>query len=259
MLVAVAAHADDAELNAGGFMAKWRARGGSVHVVMMTNNCAGLVIPPGKPESERRWLSPHAMTALRMREQNASARRLGAKVHYMNYCQRQYWNGREVVWIGHGPSPKPPKDVAGFIQILVAMNQAPEIEKVSKLLAGLKPDLVLTQAPFDVDPEHHAVSVLAWQAFSRTRALKGVPLRYWTPSTASPGGTFDPQYDHIEDISDYYDEKLALCRCHASQMTVRRLEIVATRAAYWGRKIKVKYAEPFRRAHWRTGGVRSLA
>ena len=250
VLVAVCAHADDAELNAGGTMAKWAAAGGRVHIVMVTNNCSGFLIPENGDEAMKRRLGPAETTGLRHREQDAAAALIGANVHYLGYNQRHYWNGSREVDIDYNGAENPPEGIAGHPQILIACNLAAHIKRVADLLASLKPTLVLTQTPLDVDPEHHAVASLVWQAFVARPELQKVPLRFWTPSSGSPGGLLDPHYDHIEDISAFFDRKVALCACHASQMTQRRRDIVQRRAAYWGQAIGVAYAEPFRTAHW---------
>ena len=259
VLVAVAAHADDAELNAGGCMAKWAASGGRVHIVMATNNCSGFLIPASGDESAKRRADPAETTRVRHLEQESAAALIQAQVHYLGYNQRHYWNGRREISIGYEPEEPAPPGIAGNPQILIASNESVPIERMAALLESLQPDLVLTQTPLDVDPEHHAVAALVWQAFRLCEPLRRVPLRFWSPSSGSPGGMADPGYDHIDDISSHYPEKLALCNCHASQMTKRRLAIVAQRAAYWGRRIGVAYAEPFRSAHWQSENMDSPA
>lgn len=249
-LVAVSAHADDAELNAGGTLAKWVAAGGRVHIVMATNNCSGPLIPPHGAEADMRRLGPLEANRIRHREQEAAAALLGARVHYLDYYQRHYWDGRRVVSIGYEGGATLPDDLPRTRPILIACNERDQVERAASTITALQPDIVLTQTPSDRDPEHHAVATLVWEAFRITPDLQRIPLRFWTPSTASPGGLFDPHYDHIEDISRFYDRKLALCACHASQMTARRNDIVARRAAYWGRRSGVAFAEPFRTAHW---------
>lgn len=250
VLVTVCAHADDAEINAGGTMAKWAVAGGRVHIVMVTNNCSGPVIPAGGPEQAIRRLGPAETHRIRHQEQEEAATLLGATVHYLNYWQRHYWNGTHEVSIGYGPAEPLPPGLPAGLPILIACNEPEHIDRMGSLLASLQPDLVLTQIPSDRDPEHHAVATMVWEAFSRRTELRHIPLRFWSPSTASPGGLFDPHYDHIEDISGFFDTKLRLCACHASQMTAHRNGVVARRAAYWGKQAGVAFGEPFRSAHW---------
>lgn len=239
LLVAVSAHADDAELNAGGLMAKWVANGGQVAIVMTTNNCSGEFI-----DGDRliRHL-PAKTTLLRHREQDAAAALLGAKVYHLGWSQRHYWNGRQVVSLDHGARRKPPAGVAKM-PLVIAFRKAAAVKQLADLLRMLKPARVVTQIPTDLDPEHHATACLVWQAIQGMR----VPLQYWLPGSSCLGGIFDPNYDCVEDISEYFEMKLNLCACHASQMTPVRWDMVRDRARQWGRRIGVRYAEPFKSA-----------
>jgi LmbE family N-acetylglucosaminyl deacetylase len=232
-------------------MAKWSAGGGEVHVVMMTNNCSGNLIPPDGDESRIARLPPAATSAARRREQEEAARLIGARVHFLDFWQRHYWNGTRVVDVGYEAAEGYPDGLKREPCILIACNEADHIERLGRLMAGLAPTLVLTQTPLDVDPEHHAVAAMVWTAFLRTPALHGVPLRFWTPSSGSPGGLADAQYDRIEDIGAFYDMKVRLCAAHASQWSARRRRIVERRALHWGQRIGVLYGEPFRSAWWR--------
>lgn len=245
VLVAVCAHADDAELNAGGTLAKWVADGGEVRVVMMTNNCSGDLIPADGNETRKIRRPPAETSRTRHREQEAAAGLIGAKVRYLNYWQRHYWNGDRAVDVGYDADALYPDTLPRELCILIACNDAEHIARLGRLLADMRPSLVLTQTPLDVDPEHHAVAAMVWSAFRATPSLKAVPLRFWTPSSGSPGGLVDPHYDRIEDITDHYDMKVRLCAAHASQWSERRRAIVRQRAEYWGLKAGVRYAEPF--------------
>jgi len=255
-LVAISAHADDAELNAGGTLAKWAAGGGTVHIVMATNNCSGSMVPPDGGERARplpamgtRRLPPAETMAIRRREQEAAAALLSAKVHHLDYPQRHYWDGSQPVTVGYGPVPLP-AGMAALPPLVIAFQQHEHVARLADLLVSLGPDPVLTQTPLDLDPEHHAVASMVWQAFQRTRAKLGAAtLRFWTPGSSCQDGLLDPHYDHIEDISEHFEAKLALCRCHASQMTQVRLDMVQRRAAEWGRRLGVRYAEPFKTAN----------
>mgnify|MGYP005837071943 CR=1 FL=1 len=248
-LVAVAAHADDAELNAGGALAKWAEQGGAVHIVMATNNCSGSMIPDGGDERAARRLPPQETMAIRRREQEAAAALVGAAVHYLDYPQRHYWDGSKAVTIGYGPVPLP-EGMGTAPPLVIAAQQPEHVERLAELLASLEPELVLTQTPLDLDPEHHAVASMVWRAFQlRKAALGRARLRFWTPGSSCQDGLLDPGYDQIEDISGHFERKLALCRCHASQMTRLRLDMVERRALLWGRRMGVRYAEPFKSAN----------
>ena len=253
VLVTVAAHADDVELNAGGTVAKWAAEGGSVHIVMVSANFAGEMIPESGDESAKRRLPPIDTAAIRRAEQEASAALIGAKVHYLDYAQRHYWDGRERISAGFG-NPTPPPGVMGCPLLLTEYQKPEHFRTMGKLLTSLKPEVVLTQGVLDVDPEHHAVCSLVWLAFhERREELKGVTLRFWTPGSSCMWGVMEPGYDHFEDITDHYETKLRMCACHKSQMTRTRMDMVRERAERYGVQARVRYAEPFNTAkNWDT-------
>ena len=246
-LVAVASHADDAEINAGGFMARWAAEGGAVHIVMVTNNCSGEIIQADGDESKIHRLLPQQTTELRHREQQAAADVIGARVHHLGYCQRHFFNGKKIVRLDF-QDVEAPEGIKGHPPLLIAFQQPPHIARLADLLVSLKPDLVLTQTPLDFDPEHHATASMVWEAMRQRPQLSKVPLKFWTPGTTCPGGMLDPGYDQIEDVTAWWETKLRLCACHASQMTALRWKVVKDRAAEFGRKIGVRFAEPFKSA-----------
>jgi LmbE family N-acetylglucosaminyl deacetylase len=235
-LVAIPAHADDVELNAGGTVAKWAANGGEVHVIMMTDNCSGLKLDPVKT------------TAKRHEEQEAATALYGGKVHYRNYSQRHYWDEKTNRRINEGYEhdlPAPP-GIKGHLPLLIAVGELDHIESLGELILSLTPNLVITQTPLDLNPEHHAVASMVWNVFQlHKEELADVPLWFWTPGTTCQDGMIDPRYDHLEDISDFFEKKLELCAAHASQMNETRWNMVRKRAEYFGSKIGVRYAEPF--------------
>ena len=246
-LVAVAAHADDVELHAGGFVARWVAGGGKVHIVMMTNNCSGELIPASGDEAQLYRLPAVQCTALRHREQQAAAELMGAKLHHMGYCQRHYFNGERVVRLDFAGGDVP-EGIAGHPPLLIAFQQPEHIAKLSDVLVTLKPDLILTQTPIDLDPEHHAVASMVWSAMESRTELVNTELWFWAPGTTCLSGVLDPGYDRIEDITPYWEQKLKFCAAHASQMTKLRWQAITERATEYGRRIGVRWAEPFKTA-----------
>jgi len=252
-LVAVPAHADDAELNAGGALAKWAAGGGTVHLVMTTDNCSGLMIPPGEPESAKRRLPPGATSKIRHREQEAAAKLIGAEVHYLDYPQRHYWDEERGVRIklAFAYDRPAPSEITSRPPLLAAAELPKEIDRLGELLVGLKPALVLPPPPLDRDPEHHAPASRVWRALHRRREkFVDVPLRFWSPGDSCYDGLFAPEYDVIEEISDWFEKKAEMCAAHASQFSAFRQEMIARRARAWGKRLGVAYAEPYRTARF---------
>lgn len=247
ILVAISAHADDVELNAGGTVAKWAAEGAQIHVVMMTDNCSGAIIPETPPGAPARRIDPDKTMAVRTAEQQAACRLYGGKLHFMDYCQRHYYDeklNREVV-IEYGSKLPVPPCLQGHYPLLIAADEPDHKNRLADLLVSLKPDLVLAQPPIDLDPEHHAVASMAWWAFRNRKELASAVLRYWMPGSSCQDGLIDPHWDHLEDISEFFEKKIQLCACHRSQMTQVRWDMVRKRNAYFGQKSGVAYAEPF--------------
>lgn len=251
-LVAVCAHADDAELNAGGTLAKSAGQGARIHIVMVTNNCSGFLLPEDGDETKKRRLNPDTTRTIRHQEQEAAAALIGAEVHYLDYPQRHYWDeaADEAVRVAYTHDRPAPEAVTALPILLIACQLEEHIRRLSDLLVSLNPDLIIAQPPVDLDPEHHAVAAMTWSAVKQSRdAIPDTTLRFWTPGSSCIGGLFDPQYDHLEDITDWFDKKLELCAAHRSQMTEFRWNMVKKRAAAWGEQIGVPYAEPFRTAN----------
>lgn len=252
VLVAIAAHADDVELNAGGTAAKWAAETGPVHIIMATNNCSGrpwehLGIAPNPSDD---W----ALAAKRIRhaEQQTAAEHIGATVHFMDFAQRYYSTPHGPVFINFDqPRTPSPSSLQGLTPLLVASQHTPSVERLAELLISLQPTLVLTQTPLDRDPEHHALASMVWRIFNdHAQAFEKATLRFWECGSSCENGMLQQPFDHFEDITDYYQTKLELCGYHKSQMIDSRWERVKHRAAKWGKHIGTKYAEPFCTAYF---------
>lgn len=248
-LVVIAAHADDAELNAGGTMAKWAARGGRVHIILVTSNCSGTILPPGDDTGERAYRLPAAATSeLRDAEQDAAAALIGASVTRLGYPQRHYFDGSRVVRIGYGDLAAPPPDSSRLPPLLLAFQEPEHVARMASLLVELAPRLILCQPPSDLDPEHHAVAALVWAAVHERGAkdaLASAPLRFYTPGSSCPSGLFAIPYDTFEDITPHFEQKIAMCAAHASQMSAARWKMVRERASAYGAQCGALYAEPF--------------
>lgn len=250
-LVAIAAHADDAELNAGGTMAKWIADGGQVHILMVTNNCSGLLIPDNGDETRLYRAGPAETTALRHREQTAAAAVIGAHVHFLNFCQRHFFDGANEQTLNFSQPPTPFSEINQAQPLLIAADEPATHARLTQQLIDLDPDLVLTHPPVDLDPEHQTVASIIWRIFQQNKNLRAsVPLRFWAPGGSCPAGMLPMNYDHIEDISAYYSAKQAQLRCHRSQMTRDRWNRTDERSRFFGKKINVARAEPFFTVHF---------
>lgn len=246
-LLAIGAHADDIELHAGGIAAQWAEAGKPVHFVMASNNMSGNLLPLGNPDGKPYRLGPEPTQAIRQREQADAAAVIGATLCHLNYPQRHYWNGAEAVSLDFTHQTHDAFIAQGGKPPLIIAAQHPKaINEVAELLAALRPAVILTQTITDIDPEHHATASLVWQAYRKAGdAMKETGLCFWAPGTSSMAGMLRQSFDCLVPITTgQFEKKMRMLRCHASQMTTRRLAMAERRARYWGEEIGVEFAEP---------------
>ncbi|MBI5015001.1 MAG: PIG-L family deacetylase [Deltaproteobacteria bacterium] len=194
-VLAIGPHPDDIEIGCGGTLVKYAHKGHDLFLMVLTGGGCG-----GDP-------------ALRIREQEASARRLGA---------------RALVWGGYEDT-----------QLPLAYNEV--IQKIEGAIREVTPDFIFVNYFQDTHQDHRT---LAEATLSATRYVRNV-LFYEVPTTRD----FNPSV--FVDIEGVFDEKLRLLECHASQINrtmVEGLSIrdVAQSAAHFrGVQGRVRYAEAF--------------
>jgi LmbE family N-acetylglucosaminyl deacetylase len=249
--LAFGAHPDDVELQAGGTLAGWAARGAHVEVACFTAGEKG----SADPEAD-----PGTLARVRRAEATAAARALGAEgpVHFLGA-------------------------VDGELEVTMALRLA-----VARLVRTVRPDVVLGHDPWRrwlLHPDHRAAGLLTVDGVVAARdplyrvptrvpteapLRKGFPTNRGTPSgfpgplrpdpsgePAAEGpaahrphtvllfGTDTP--DELVEVTATIDAKLASLRVHASQIAdhadlERR---VRTWNAAIGAEVGLHYAEAF--------------
>ena len=197
-ILLITAHPDDADVQAGGTIARWVEEGHEVHSAILTRGDKGHDDPS---------MTQAQVAALREAEQRAAAEILGVRqVTFFDY------EDGELAWAG--PTL---------------------VEHITRLVRAERPDIVLTHDPFagapgyrepQLHPDHRAVGVAALDAiYVRATA----PLYY--PAHAAEGLApyrvgeillvMSDYIDHIVDISGTFDRKVRAVRAHASQFGKR--------------------------------------
>lgn len=136
------------------------------------------------------------------------------------------------------------------------LDAVPLIELTQLLegvLAALRPDVVYTHFPGDVNLDHGAVARAAWTA---CRPYVFPALRrfavFETPSSTEwawplDGDAFRP--DLYVDVSTTLEVKLAAFACYESELRPyphpRSWRALSERAAYWGSRVGRRAVEPF--------------
>jgi len=217
------AHPDDAEILCAGTLIRLADAGWAVHLVTATAGDCGSAT-----------LAPAEISAVRKRENHASAALIGATYH----CLEEH-------------------DVK-------VVYDRPTIEKAIDLFRELAPTLVFTHAPKDYMLDHEMVSLLARNAtFSypipNATALpivagSAIPHLYY----CDPIEGVDPLGQLVQpttwtDITEQLERKTAMLACHASQREWLRahhgmdeyIDAMKRHGAMRGRETGAAYAEAF--------------
>ena len=124
---------------------------------------------------------------------------------------------------------------------------------VEGLLDELRPDVVYTHFPGDVNTDHGVVARATWTACRpyRRPAVRRFAV-FETPSSTEwawpvAGQALRPTV--FVDVSSTLPDKLAAMECYAAELREyphpRSLRALTERAAYWGSVCGLAYAEPF--------------
>jgi LmbE family N-acetylglucosaminyl deacetylase len=229
--LALGAHPDDVELQAGGTLAAWARRGVHVEVACFTAGEKGSADPATDPAE---------LAGVRRAEAEAAARALGAAV--------------PVHFLGA---------VDGELEVTMAMRLA-----VARLVRVVRPDVVLGHDPWRrslLHPDHRAAGLLTVDGVVAARdplykvpteaPLRGSPdpsgslategLAAHRPHTVLLFGTDAP--DELVEVTATIGAKLASLRAHASQITDHA--DLERRVRTWNAAIGVdaglQYAEAF--------------
>jgi LmbE family N-acetylglucosaminyl deacetylase len=189
----VVAHPDDVDFGAAGTIATWTATGIEVGYCICTSGDAG-----GYDDTPRAEMGP-----LREREQRAAAAELGVTdVRFLGYPDGRLTAGIELR------------------------------RDISREIRRFRPDRVLTQSPEiwwrrvgASHPDHRATGEATLAAvypdarnpFAHPELLAEEGLEAWTVPELWLMAAPEERVDHVVDITDVIDRKLAALRRHASQ------------------------------------------
>lgn len=216
-VLGVGAHPDDLEILAGGTLAKYAAHGHEVFMAVATDGSAGHAVIPADE-----------LVEIRNRELEASAETIGA---------RTYWIGEPDEFLFHNHDTR-----MEFIEAIRWAN----------------PQVIITHSPDDYHPDHRATSELVFGA-AFVATIPNVQTGYPPPDTMAAifymdhlaGVNFQPEL--LVDISDTYEKKLEMIRCHDSQVTwlkdhddIDIIDFMDGVAQMRGLQCGVKYAEGFK-------------
>jgi len=184
-VLAISAHPDDSELQAGGTLAKWSASGCEVSIVVCTDGSKGT------------W-NPNAdlaeLIATRQREQADAARALGA-TGTVGFCG---WVDGELV-------------------------QSPaNVRRLTEWIRQLKPNIVITHDPwkrYRLHPDHRAAGFLVSDAVVAARDPHFFPDMAYPHHRPDEVWYFEAdEPNHVETVEGWLETKIASLERHVSQL-----------------------------------------
>lgn len=185
--LSIGAHPDDVEFGSGGTLAKWAKAGTVVHHLVMTDGSKGT------------WdvnANVDELVTKRQHEQRDAAARLGAtgSVNFLSYIDGELRYTDEAV------------------------------EKVARVIRELQPNVVLTHDPwkrYRLHPDHRNTGFIVCDAIVAARDPHFLKhhmndgLTHHRPDALLLWEADEP--NHVEDVSEVLDTKLAALEAHVSQ------------------------------------------
>jgi LmbE family N-acetylglucosaminyl deacetylase len=218
-IMAFGPHPDDVEITCAGTLAKYKNAGHDIAIVYVTNGEVG-----------SNCLSTKEIAEVRKKEAQQSASIIGAEFFWLDYPDEFLFNSPET-----------------RLTIIETIRQ-------------FDPDIIIaTDKDNDYHPDHTKTGQLVWDAHvmgavknikTKTKASNKIPDIFFMDTVA--GINFSPEV--YIDITDYWDTKEMMIRCHKSQLDFCQelygASIVGNsklQSAFRGYQAGCKYAEAFRK------------
>ena len=230
-IIAFAAHPDDIEFLCAGTLAKYKASGWDVGIVISTNG------EVGSPT-----LSKPEIAAVRKKEAEASAALIGAEFFWLGYPDEFLFNTREVR--------------LHFINVIRQFR--PDI-------------IITLDKDSDYHPDHTTTGQIIWDTHVMVTVpnietdappCDKIPEIFYMDTVM--GVNFTPEF--YVDISDHWQTKADMISCHVSQDAwmqdqygVTCVEFGQTQSRFRGFQAGCRYAEAFRRPKFFPGSVKNDA
>jgi len=240
-IMAIGAHSDDIEFQAGGTLAKYIDEGYKGVYIVATDDSAGINLDENG--EYKRFVLPLESQSIRHGEAGRAAAVFGLKPVFLNFKQR-FCCDREGNFYYLGTEEYRKLCIPGSREcILVAPEKKDCIDLLADMIKKEEPEIVLTQQ-LDIDPEHRNVCSLVYRAFKQAvQEVRLGSLYSWGPSSAGEIRHVEP--DMLVDISRHFKTKLEAFYIHRSQVGKRLKTIANCRAETWGQKLGVSHAEAF--------------
>jgi LmbE family N-acetylglucosaminyl deacetylase len=214
----IGAHPDDNEFGAGGTAAKLATQGWDITFIIVTN---------GNKGSHDPGMSPYTLSETREQEQRAAIAALGVQ---------------RVIFLRNND---------GELETTPALRS-----EIALYIRHFKPSAVYTHDPWKhymLHPDHRAVGFAVIEGIVSARdhlfmpGLGQIGIGVWRPEALYLWSAEQP--DHVEDVSDFVDQKIAALREHHTQLDEHQdwEDRVRQRMAELGREHGIAAAEAFKK------------
>ena len=209
--LAIGAHPDDVEFGSGGTLAKWAAGGCLVHHLVLTDGSKGT------------WDAHADIAELARRredEQCEAARRVGGdnagSVAFLRYVDGELAATREAT------------------------------SRIARLIRELQPEVVLGHDPwkrYRLHPDHRHAGILTCDAVVAARDPHFFPEHELPPHRPNALLLWEADVpNHVEDVTDFVDRKLAALEAHVSQFESTMKAVDADQLAAFEARIRARLA-----------------
>ena len=243
-ILAVGAHADDVEMSMGGSILKYLDQGYTLTYVLTTNNMSGEFAYLDENGNVRsRSIQPEDEMKVRKEEARRAAEMFGTVPIHLDFAQRHYTgpDGKKVK-INFG-TELPSFLTPGMPSIVTAHEDADAVKKLTDIILGCDPEVIITRGLADTNIEHICTALYTLKA--RQNAMKqgydGALLMCRGVGRGFPDIYY--RYDTFIDTSGFMQRKWDAIRCHASQKPLP--EKLDLRDFVEGARCGVETVEPF--------------
>ena len=238
-IVVFSAHTADAELGAGGTIAKFVRQGYRALVVIVTTSVSEPVVEPLLDRQASDSLTPCELAELREREAYMAAQIIGHELEFLHINERFFTHQGKRYYVDFREEP-PPVELPGAGWFgSVSPDASAFAEKVHKILLREEPEFILTHSVMDACYEHYLVADIMTPTYRWALQHEGTSIgKLLAWETDQDNRTFQMPITGIEDITEFRKIKHEALLKHASRVSKSMLDLAVARETHWGRTLR---------------------
>lgn len=238
-MVIFAAHTADAELGAGGTIAKFVRQGYRALVVIVTTSISEPVVGTLQDGQNPGSLTPCELAALREQEAHAAAQVMGHELEFLRINERFFTHDGKRYCVDFREEPPPVKLPGTGWFGSVSPDAGAFTKKVQEILLREEPEFILTHSVTDACYEHYLVANTMTPAYCWAVQSDGASIGKLLAWEADQDNrTFQMPITGIEDITEFREIKYEALQKHASRVDKTMLALATARETHWGRTLR---------------------